>query len=43
MQRIEVGDAVDVEDDGLAIDDETLLPDLARSTCSALSSRSRRA
>jgi len=26
MQRIEIGDAVDAEDNGLAIDDELLMP-----------------
>jgi hypothetical protein len=30
MRRIEIGDAVDAEDDGLAIEHEPLLPDLAR-------------
>jgi hypothetical protein len=30
MQGIEVGDAIDAEDDGLAVDHELLLPDLAR-------------
>jgi hypothetical protein len=30
MQRVEVGDAVDADNDGLAIEHEPLLPDLAR-------------
>jgi len=30
MQRVEIGDAIDAEHDGLAVDDEAGLPHLAR-------------
>jgi hypothetical protein len=35
MQRVEIGIAIDASDDGLAIDDEMLLPVLQRASATS--------